>query len=458
MLTAVATRPSRGALVLAFSLFLIFRHASYDPSVGIPLGSTSVDIGMADLGVLLAVGAACVELRSGRRLPDGRRILVLWSGAALCAWMISATLYGPLASSTYPLAASVASVATFVEYALLALAGAVLVRTRADTFAVVGAFVLLAVAAALWGSLQFLGLVNEFEGRRPLQREVSFLGNHDFAAVGGATLGIAFAILATGLRGRWCVIAWVAAVAGVLGVVLGAAITTVAAIVLSAAIALLVGWRRRLIGRRRGATIVLLTVVTLAGSVSLRSGDIGHFFRFLGVGANEQHETNLETGSHRAVLTYIGLRIFLDNPLLGVGWQGSLLEENYGPYLDDARRAFPEVAAGALPSPEHPWGIQNAYVQASADLGIVGLVLLLTTVLGGIGVAATAAIRGPPDTAGFALFILFALLVGAAEFAALGLIPGIPTTALLWLAIGGAVALPRDAALPDDAPERCVQA
>jgi hypothetical protein len=47
---------------------------------------------------------------------------------------------------------------------------------------------------------------------------------------------------------------------------------------------------------------------------------------------------------------------------------------------------------------------------------------------------------------------LSALLVATAELAALGLIPGIPTTALLWLAIGGAVALPRGG-LPDDVPE-----
>src|SRR4029078_9838693 len=87
------------------------------------------------------------------------------------------------------------------------------------------------------------------------------------------------------------------------------------------------------------------------------------------------------------------------------------------------RRRFPEVAPGSLPSPEHPWGIQNAYVQASADLGVVGLVLLLATVLSAIAVAAMAAIRGPPETSGFALLILFSLLVGSAELAALGLIP-----------------------------------
>lgn len=442
---ASQTTPSRGALILALSLFLVFRHASYDPTLSVDFSSTTLDIGMADLGVLLAVGAASVEIARGRRrLPRGRRIWVLWGGAALCSWIIVATIYGPQVSSTYPLAASLASAATFAEYSLLALAGAILVRTRADALAVVGAFVLLGAAAAFWGSLQFLGLVNEFEGRRPLQREVSFLGNHDFAAVGGATLGIAFAILASGMRGTWLKMAWVAGVAGAIGVILGAAITTTVAVLLCAVAAIAIGRARRLLTGKRTIVIALLAFATLLGSVSLRSGDIGNFFRFLGVReSKEQEATKVETYSQRTVLSYIGARIFLDYPLLGVGWQGSLLEENYGPHLDDARRAFPDVSEEALPSPEHPWGIQNAYIQAGADLGVVGLVFLLTTVLGAIAVAAAAAVRGPPSSTGLALVTLFALIVGSFEWAALGLIPGIPVTALFWLALGAAIALPQ---------------
>ena len=436
--------PSRGAVLLALSLFLIFRHASYDPTLSVDFSSTTLDVGMADLGVLLAVGAACVEIARGRPLPPGRRRWVLWSGAALCTWIIIATLYGPQVSSGYPLAASLVSAATFAEYALLALAGAILIRTRADAFAVIGAFVLLGAAAAFWGSLQFLGLVNEFEGRRPLQREVSFLGNHDFAAVGGATLGVTFAVLAGGMRGRWVTLAWIGAIAGAIGVILGAAITTSAAVLLCAVIAIAIGRARRLLTGKRTIVIVLLAIATLLGSVSLRSGDIGNFFRFLGVRENQEQEgTKVETYSQRTVLSYIGVRIFLDNPLLGVGWQGNLLEESYGPYLDDARRAFPDVSEEALPSPEHPWGIQNAYIQAAADLGIVGLVLLLVTVVGAIAVAGAAAVRGPPANAGLALVTLFALIVSAFEWAALGLIPGIPVTALFWLALGAAIALPQ---------------
>ena len=44
------------------------------------------------------------------------------------------------------------------------------------------------VAATGWGLLQFLGVVSEFEGKRPGQREPSFVGIHDFAALSGAAL------------------------------------------------------------------------------------------------------------------------------------------------------------------------------------------------------------------------------------------------------------------------------
>ena len=67
------------------------------------------------------------------------------------------------------------------------------------------AFVLVSVAATSWGLLQFLGLVDEFEGRRPGQREPSFVGIHDFAALSGAALSIALialALAATAAAGR----------------------------------------------------------------------------------------------------------------------------------------------------------------------------------------------------------------------------------------------------------------
>jgi hypothetical protein len=84
-------------------------------------------------------------------------------------------------------------------------------------------------------------------------------------------------------------------------------------------------------------------------------------------------------------------------------------------------------------------------------MGLLGLLVLLATVVSAFLRSATRSLRGtrPPDP--LALTLAIALLVGATEWAALGLVPGVPTTALLWLAIGGAVALTRGGALPDDA-------
>jgi O-antigen ligase len=438
---APPTRPSAGALVLAASLFVVFRHASYDPSVSLGVGSTSVDVGMADLGVLAAVVAAAVSLaRDG--VPSVTRAgrLVLLAAAAFCVWLVAATLYGPAVSETYELRPSLVSAATWIEYALLAGAAVVLVRTRAAALAVLAAFVALSVAATAWGVLQFLGLVDEFEGRRPLQREVSFLGNHDFAAVSAAALAIAFAALALDARGRLRRLVWPAAVAGAVGAILAAAVATVAAIVVCAAAALAAGRRARTLDRAAALAIAGLLAAVALGTTTLRSGDLADAVHFLGIEREQGPETGLQTYSHRTVLAYIGLRTFADHPLLGTGWQGSLLEESYGPYLADAHRRFPEVTGEAFPSPEHPWGVQNAFVQAGSDLGLPGLLLLVGFVLGGLALAGVTVLRSPPAAAALALVAFSGLVVGAAGWAALGLVPGIPTTALVWLALGGAVA------------------
>jgi O-antigen ligase len=75
-------------------------------------------------------------------------------------------------------------------------------------------------------------------------------------------------------------------------------------------------------------------------------------------------------------------------------------------------------------------------VQAMSDLGIVGLVTLLGLLVTGLAVAARAALRGPPRLAVLALGALVWLFVTMGVLAALGLVAGIPTDALLWLTLG----------------------
>jgi O-antigen ligase len=186
---------------------------------------------------------------------------------------------------------------------------------------------------------------------------------------------------------------------------------------------------------RRVVAILAIAAVAGGGVALLRGGDIASFLHLLGIGKQEQ-TTGVETYTQRTLLVYIGWRIFLDHPAVGVGWHGSSEEWAYAPYLDDARREFPSAPPLAFPSPEHPWGVQNAYVQSLADLGVVGSLLFLGLLATCLVVAGRRALRGPPESALVPLVAVCWLLVAIGVLSATGFVAGIPTDAVTWLAIG----------------------
>ena len=134
-------------------------------------------------------------------------------------------------------------------------------------------------------------------------------------------------------------------------------------------------------GARRVALVGLVVFAVAIGLVAIRSQAVTDGLKFLGAG---HHDTNagvdIQSYRQRTLLAYIGGRIFLDHPVLGVGWQGSADEYAYSPYVADAKRRFVQPER-AFPSPAHPWGVQNAYVQSLADLGVAGLVALLAALV-----------------------------------------------------------------------------
>ncbi len=436
--TLTAGRPSVGALVLALAVPVLFVHSTYTFDFSVSLGSTSATVELGDLAVVAVAIAALVAVRRDGlgALRAGKPI---WIAAAVYLGLVFAgTLYGPIVTDGYQLGSSLITAAKYAEYAALAVAVPLLARRRLDQRLVLGSVALWSAVASGWAALQFLGLVDEFEGRRPGQREPSFLGVHDFAALSAAALALALVAIAFGtrdrrVRGR----AIVAGVSGALGVVLSGALASVGAVLLGAVIAGVAALRRQALTRARALGLAGVVLVVLAGSLAIRSADLDQFLRFLGVNPQKEETSGrIQSYSQRTVLGYIGVRIFLDHPVLGVGWQGSALEESYRPYLDDARRRYPSVSKEALPSPEHPWGVQNAFIQAAADLGLPGLLALFALLGTGAWVALDAYGRGPPE----ALVALLWLVVAAAELTALGLFAGVPIDALLWLALGLAVA------------------
>jgi O-antigen ligase len=101
------------------------------------------------------------------------------------------------------------------------------------------------------------------------------------------------------------------------------------------------------------------------------------------------------------------------------------------------------VAPKSFPSPTRIYGVQDVYVQALADLGIVGLLLLLALFGAGIVPALSTALRGPPSDGFAALLGVVWLVLSLGLLTAQGIIAGIPLDAVMWLGFGAAVTRPR---------------
>jgi hypothetical protein len=425
-----AARPvaAYGAVVLAVAIGPLFLHVDWQPGFSIDVGSTSVAVELADLA-LAAVVVAAVAAARARGAGVLRAALPLWAAAgAFVAWVIVATLYGPAMLEDYPVLENLVTAAKLAEYAALAVAVPLLVRERDELGVVLVGLVGWCVLATAVAVAQFLGW-DAFDAWSAGRRQPSFLGHHDFAALSGAVLlvGLASLALSAGPLGR---LQAVALAAGGLGFVLAASSAGLAG--LAAAVLVLgvlsVRARRPL---RRIAWAFALSGAVAVGVLALRGGDVADFLDFA---ADEQRTgtEQVESYSQRTVLAYIGGRIFLDHPVLGVGWQGSAEPEAFEPYLDDARRRFPDEAELAFPSAQRLYGVQNAYIQALADLGVVGLALLLGTLGSGLWLGLRAALGGSAAGVLALLWLLLALGVWLAQ----GLVTGIPLAALTWFALG----------------------
>jgi O-antigen ligase len=260
------------------------------------------------------------------------------------------------------------------------------------------------------------------------------VGIHDFAALSGGALALAFAALALGASDRLeRRLAWAAGLSGAIGVALSGSVFAFSGIGLAALAAVFAQWRLRRLQPARVAAIGGIVFAVALGVFGLRAHNVEQFLSFLGVNVHRKQDLAGSSGAHRTVLAYIGGRIFLAHPAFGVGWQGSAYEENFGPYLAAARRRFPSVDPYDLPSPQHRWGVQNAYIQAAADMGVVGLAALLALLAAALAAAWRALRRGPSL---FGLVPLLWLLVAIGIWNALGLYAGIPLEAFTWLGVG----------------------
>ena len=417
--------------MLAAAVPFLFLHATYQPTLSLDVGSTSIDATLADAAIACVLVAAIARARreGWRPLANGRVVLGL---ATVFLLVAVASLATPaLLDEDYAFTSHAISVAKFGWYATLLPATLLLVRSLRDAVPLAWAVTGWSVAATAWGLLQFLGVVSEFEGKRPGQREPSFVGIHDFAALSGAALVLGALGIALGdgrpAGRRLCV---VALASGAVGVVLSGAMTAVAGLWLATA-AVLLGARAVVALRpRRALALVAVTLLVTAGTAAMRADTIERFAEFLGI-RDRVEETGVESYAHRMLLAYIGGRIWLDRPVTGVGWRASSELWAYGPFLADARARFPDEPAQAFPSPDHPWGIQLLYLQVAADLGIAGIATLIALAAAAIA-SGVRNLRASPS----ALLGLGWLAVAAGVWGGIGLVAGLPLGALTWIALG----------------------
>jgi O-antigen ligase len=418
-------------LALAAAVPFLFLHATYQPSVSVGAGSTSVDVTLADAAIGCVLVAAALRGRTEGWQPLRRARVVLGLAAAFVLVGAVSLATPALLGEEYALSTHAISLAKFAWYATLLPATVLLVRSTRDAVPLVRAVVAWSVAATGWGLLQFLGIVSEFEGKRPGQREPSFVGIHDLAALSGAALVVGAIGLALGdgrpAGRRWSLLALAT---GALGVVLSGAMTAVLGLWLALAAVLLAARALGALRARSAVVLVALTVLVTVGTASMRADTIERFAEFLGI-RDRVEETGVESYAHRTLLAYIGARIWLDRPVTGVGWQASSEEWAYGPFLEDARARFPSEPDQAFPSPEHPWGVQLLYLQVAADLGFAGIAVLLALAAAGV----TAGIRGIRSSS-VALVGLGWLCVVAGVWTGIGLVAGLPLEALTWIAFG----------------------
>jgi O-antigen ligase len=435
MLRDHVSRESLGALLLALAVPLLFLHEKYQPAFEIDWESTSFDVRLSDFAVLVVVVAALV---TAARIGSGRlgAAKILWlPGIALLIWL-AIEVFRPASIDDALFEDHLVSFLKFGEYALLAPAVPLLVRRAQDLTVVLGSLVLWSVVATSVALVQFFGL-DVFDAWNPGWRQPSFLGHHDLAALSAVVAGLAVAGILCGSRRLPSPRLFaVALAASALGLIVAGSLAAAGGFALGAAVAALVARGRFEPSPRRFLALVALVAVIGAGVTAIRADSLEEFVRFLGI-SEEQEPEGVETYSQRTVLAYIGLRIWEDNPIVGVGWQRSARAEVFAPYVDDARKRFPDVVDRAFPAPGREWGVQNLYIQMLADAGVIGLALLFAVGAGGIVLGWRTVVHAPrPWAAGAGVATICGLLTLAGEWASLGIVAGIPIQAATCLLLG----------------------
>lgn len=406
-------------LVLCVALALSLVRSINQPEWTIHALGNSITFVPADLA-LAVLAAFCVgRLLERRSLPRPARAMTA-IGAAFSAWL--------LFSSVISSGAAFIGAAKLIEYGLLALGVILFVTRRQQLWALYGVLVAvntIAVGRALYDFAHHFGW-----------RQGAFLGEHDLAALSTMTLtGALVTLFAPRSRGWFFA---VAGLVGAIGITLGAALAQLVGLYLAIAAILALAAARRSVTVRGVLVTLAVTAAVTAGTLSLRSGELGFLQSWFGTKKAETPGQYAGSWSQRLIFAYIGGRIFIDHPVFGSGWYGVIPPKVYGRYVPDARRRFPDQPYGYFPAPPANFIPQQTYDQVLYELGIVGAALFLALAVMTVRTALLVGRKWPrPRTdEGLAYLPLAWTASLAGALAGAALFGGIPITAIFWFTLG----------------------
>jgi hypothetical protein len=412
-------------LVLCVALALSLVRSINQPELTVHVFGNSLTFVPADVA-LAALAVLCVQrLLDRRSLPRPARAITA-TGTAFGAWL--------LLSSAVSGGAAFIGAAKLVEYGLLALGLILFVTRRQQLWLLFGVLVLVNAIGVVRALYDF--------AHHPGSRQGAFLGEHDLAALSTMTLaGALVTLYAPRSRGWWFA---AAGLVGTIGITLGAALAQLLGLYLAVAAILGLAALRRSVSVRAVLVTLLVTGAVTAGTLSLRSGELGFLQAWFGSKKPETPGQYAGSWSQRLIFAYIGGRIFVDHPVLGSGWYGLIPPKVYARYVPDARRRFPDQPPRYFPSPPANFIPQQTYDQVLYELGIVGAALFLAMAVVTVRTVVSVGRRWPGHRTDEGLAYLPAAWVAslAGALAGAALFGGIPMTAIFWFTLGVAALAP----------------
>jgi O-antigen ligase len=349
-----------GMIVLGFS----FVNPSSQPTL-MELGKLSMRYVDVAFGILISLIFMRLALQRPVQISREFRELCAPLLPLLCYIAVSVVMLYLFNPPLFEAAA--ASYLRLLITAAFALVLHVILRDRLDVKIFHATLIIFAALTVIIGGWQAWFGVDSTEAEGLVGRHGGVIGVNSLGLVSG--LLVLYAVLQEGKQAN--AIQWAAAAAiGLLGLFLAKSASSTFAI--AGAVMLYstaVRYRQSSLApfiKRAAMGIGLISAAALA-VWALRTSDVSGLFEVSG-----------GSFAQRLMIADAGLRIFLEHPVVGVGWQASATAAVIGsPTLNAAlMESFPELPAHYF-FDERPMSLHNMYIQIVGELGMMGFALFL---------------------------------------------------------------------------------